>query len=93
MPRYRDPYEKGRLIIQFQIDFPKNGEIDVKKLGELEKHLPPRMPVDVPKDAEEHLLADIDPSSNRRRGGYGRGGSNSDDEDMPRGQRVQCANQ
>jgi len=94
MPRYRDPYEKGRLIIQFQIDFPKNGDIDVKKLTELEKHLPPRMPVVVPKDAEEHLLADIDPSSSKRRGGYGRGGPNSDDEDMQSGpQRVQCANQ
>lgn len=92
MPRYRDPYEKGRLIIQFQIDFPKNGDIDVKKLADLEKFLPPRMPVDVPKDAEEHLLTDIDPTQ-KRRGGYGMGGSNSDDEDMPRGQRVQCANQ
>ena len=94
MPRYKDPYEKGRLIIQFDVEFPKNGEIDPKKLAELEKYLPPRQKVDIPIDAEEHNLVEYEPTHGRRgRGGRGGQTMESDDEDMPRGQRVQCANQ
>lgn len=92
MPMYKNFYEKGRLIIQFNINFPKKGEIDVRKIGDLEKVLPPRIAVDVPANAEEHTLADIDPSY---RGGR-RSGNDYEgmDEDMPQGaRRVQCANQ
>lgn len=89
MPMYKNPYEKGRLIIQFNVEFPKPGQIDAKKIGELEKNLPPRAPVEIPVDAEEHMLVDIDPSYSRRGGAH-----DEDEEDYPRGaQRVQCANQ
>jgi len=89
MPMYRNPYEKGRLIIQFSVEFPKSGDIDVKKISELEKVLPPRMVVEVPDNAEEHTLVAIDTSTRNRRGH-----DEAMDEDQPQGaRRVQCASQ
>lgn len=38
MPHYRNPFEKGRLIIQFAVDFPKQLSPDV--IPQLEKLLP-----------------------------------------------------
>lgn len=89
MPMYKNPFEKGRLVIHFNIEFPKKGDIDSKKLVELEKNLPAKAPVNIPVDAEEHILCDIDPSyRNRRQTG------DDYDEDMPQGaRRVQCASQ
>lgn len=40
MPHYRNPFEKGRLIIQFSVEFPKQLSPDV--IPQLEKLLPPR---------------------------------------------------
>ena len=42
MPIYRDPFEKGRLIIQFQVKFPPNKYFTSKAIESLEKVLPPR---------------------------------------------------
>lgn len=90
MPMYKNPFEKGRLIINFNVKFPQNGEIDLKKITELEKILPAKAKVEATKDAEEHTLVDLDPS-------YERSKRNEEymDEDggMPNGRRVQCANQ
>lgn len=51
MPQYKNPFEKGRLIIQFQIVFPE--KIPQIIVADLEKCLPPRPRVDIPIDAEE----------------------------------------
>jgi len=93
MPVYRDPFTKGRLIIQFSVNFPQKNFIPAKSIELLEKILPPRKEVIVPNDAEECHLQDFDPSS--RNQGYGRRSEayDSDDEQHPGGQRVQCANQ
>jgi len=89
MPMYKNPFEKGRLIIQFSIKFPQSGEIDLKKIGELEKILPPKAKCEIPADAEEYTLVDLDPAAERNR----RHDEQMDD-DMPQGaRRVQCANQ
>lgn len=50
MPIYGDPLEKGRLVIDFQIKFPKDGWIAPKELLTLEKCLPP---------CEKYVIADI----------------------------------
>jgi len=99
MPMYKNPYEKGRLIITFNVTFPENGDIPTHKIEELERVLPERPQLVVPIDAEEHSIIDIDPSFNKR-GGRGRGGAMDEDMDeegfaggMPGGRRVQCANQ
>lgn len=88
---YKNPFEKGRLIINFNVKFPQNGEIEVKKLGELEKLLPPRIKVEIPADSDEHTLIDLDPAKERskKQDEY-----MDEDGHMPHGaKRVQCANQ
>jgi hypothetical protein len=88
---YKNPFEKGRLIIQFSVKFPENGEIDAKKIIELEKILPPKQKVDIPADSEQHDLIDLDPAYERskRQDEY-----MDEDGPMPHGaKRVQCANQ
>jgi len=92
MPMYRDPFEKGRLIIQFGVTFPRNNFLPAKSMDILEKVLPAREEVIVPDGAEECNLQDYDPST------HSRGNSrvhheayDSDDEGGHGGQRVQCA--
>jgi len=89
MPMYKNPFEKGRLIINFNVKFPENNAFDSKKILELEKILPAKTKVDIPMEGEEHNLVDLDPAQERskRQDAYM-------DEDMPHGaKRVQCANQ
>ena len=89
MPMYKNPFEKGRLIINFNVKFPENNAFDSKKILELEKILPAKTKVDIPMEGEEHNLVDLDPAHERskRQDAYM-------DEDMPHGaKRVQCANQ
>ena len=50
MPTYKSPFEKGRLVIHFNIKFPEDNWLDPKKLHLLEKLLPPR---------EKHVAADL----------------------------------
>lgn len=88
---YKNPFEKGRLIINFNVKFPESGDIDVKKIGELEKALPPRQKVAIPADSEEHTLIDLDPAyeKSKRQDEY-----MDEDGQMPHGaKRVNCANQ
>ena len=40
MPTYRNPFEKGKLIIQFSVDFPESLPPSVAQ--KLEKILPPK---------------------------------------------------
>jgi DnaJ family protein A protein 1 len=40
MPQYRNPFEKGRLIIQFSVEFPRQLSQDI--IPQLENLLPPR---------------------------------------------------
>ncbi|KAK2114909.1 hypothetical protein P7K49_005534, partial [Saguinus oedipus] len=46
MPIYHRPYEKGRLIIEFKVNFPENGFLSPDKLPLLEKLLPERKEVE-----------------------------------------------
>jgi len=98
MPTHRNPYDKGRLIIQFSVKFPE--KIDPANVGKLEALLPAREPVQIPSTAEECMLMDVDPS---QMPGKSRGGSSShngnvydDDDDERHGhgpQGVQCQTQ
>lgn len=54
MPQYKNPFEKGRLIVQFQVVFPE--KIPQMIIPELEKCLPPRPLVNIPIDAEECIM-------------------------------------
>lgn len=65
MPMYRDPCSRGKLIIQFIVNFPKT--IDPAIIPTLEQCLPPREEVIIPDGAEDCLLLDLDPEQESRR--------------------------
>ena len=88
MPMYKNPFEKGRLIIQFKVKFPESNWISPEKLPELEKILPARIEVIIPDDSEEVTLVDPEVAAQQRphKNAY-----DSDEDDGMQGQRVQCA--
>lgn len=65
MPQYKNPFEKGRLIIQFLVHFPS--QIDPSIVARLEELLPPRLEVMIPDNAEEVSLIELDPEQEARR--------------------------
>merc|ERR1712127_63445 len=90
MPMYKNPFEKGRLIIVFNVIFPEKNDIDLTTIKSLEKCLPAKPKVDIPMDHEEHTLIDLDPAQERSK----RADAMEDDGGMGGGaKRVQCANQ
>jgi DnaJ homolog subfamily A member 1 len=82
LPEFKNPFEKGRLIVQFNVIFPASLPMEV--IPALEQNLPPRPVINIPPTAEECNLIDYDPhaESQRRRAqeaydeddGYHRGG-------------------
>ncbi|CAG7717492.1 unnamed protein product [Allacma fusca] len=87
MPIQRNPQEKGRLIVQFNVNFPKSLNLDL--VPQLESCLPPRNEVIIPDDAEEVTLREFDPKTNQRRGRE----AYYEDDDEPRSHGVQCQSQ
>lgn len=63
MPQYKNPFEKGRLIIQFELVFP--AAIPAEVVPQLERCLPKRPVVQVPADAEECVLTSIEEKRQR----------------------------
>ncbi|NXW39259.1 DNJA1 protein, partial [Phaetusa simplex] len=60
MPIYRRPYEKGRLIIEFRVNFPESGFLSSDKLSLLEKLLPTRQEIEETEEMEQVDLVDFD---------------------------------
>lgn len=97
MPFFRDAMSHGNLYIQFEVEFPKKNQL--KNVEELKKILP--VPKDLITDFDKNkveYLEDYDETSTNSNAAGGRSrhghGDDDDDEDgMPRGQRVQCAQQ
>ncbi|XP_075582914.1 dnaJ homolog subfamily A member 1 isoform X4 [Pelecanus crispus] len=87
MPIYRRPYEKGRLIIEFRVNFPESGFLSSDKLSLLEKLLPTRQEIEETEEMEQVDLVDFDPSQKRKH--HYNGEVYEDDEHHPRGG-VQC---
>merc|ERR1712107_457215 len=72
------PFEKGKLIIQFNVEFPDS--IDPAIVPKLEKLLPAKEEPMIPEDHEEVNMQDFDPESDRRQ----RSSMHDEDEDhMP----------
>jgi len=99
MPQYKNPFNKGNLYIQFNVEFPKPGSLTDKKLQQLEQILPPRKPVPkMTEEMEQVELKPYEPSQQKGRRQGGRQGEAYEDEDEDDehghgGQRVQCAQQ
>jgi len=93
MPYYKDAMGQGNLYIEFNVEFPKKGEMT--NIDQLQKILPvPKTQTSSDKN-KVVLLEDFDESTQNTNAEGGRARANEDDdEDMPRnGQRVQCAQQ
>ena len=63
MPTYRNPFEKGRLIIQFSVAFPES--IEPAMADALAKALPASEEPMVPDDHEEVDMHHFDPEADR----------------------------
>ncbi|XP_018431238.1 PREDICTED: dnaJ homolog subfamily A member 1-like [Nanorana parkeri] len=70
MPKYRDPFEKGDLIIQFQVKFPEPGWMPTDRLQELQGLFPSQSKPDLPDITEDVNLTDYNPSEDHRREAY-----------------------
>ncbi|XP_043935730.1 dnaJ homolog subfamily A member 1-like isoform X2 [Protopterus annectens] len=88
MPIYRDPFEKGQLIIQFQVRFPASGWLPQHKLSELRTLFPPTDEPVVTEDMEEVNLVKFDHTTENRHH-YGKQVYEEDEYLEPR-QHVQC---
>ncbi|ORX88028.1 hypothetical protein BCR32DRAFT_262204 [Anaeromyces robustus] len=90
MPTYRRPFDKGNLIINFEVEFPDASWYTPEKASLLETALPSRKQDSIPKDAivDEVTLSDVDTSRNRSGDRYAR--RDDMDEEQPG---VQCATQ
>lgn len=94
MPHYRNPFEKGRLLIQFNVVFPAN--IEPSMAEALSKILPPVEEPMVPDDHDEVDMNDYDPDNDRQQHRRGHGGGYEDDDEEGHGHHgpgVQCASQ
>merc|ERR1719422_1953367 len=78
MPTYRNPFEKGKLIIQFNVEFPES--LDPAVVPKLEKLLPPKEEPMIPEEHEEVNMQEFDPEADRRQ----RRSAMEDDEDHMR---------
>ncbi|XP_056403314.1 dnaJ homolog subfamily A member 1-like isoform X2 [Hyla sarda] len=61
MPVYRDPFEKGNLLIHFQVKFPDPGWLPIDNLKQLQELFPSRSQPALPGDTEVVTLSNYDP--------------------------------
>eukprot|EP01135_Chromosphaera_perkinsii_P004154 Nk52_evm61s270 gene=Nk52_evmTU61s270 len=95
MPTHRNPFEKGRLFIQFDIEFPESNFTDAAGLEMLKKVLPsPEPAMNTRKgsvDMEDVEMETFDPSMHGRQKSSGsRGDAYDEDDEEMRGSGVQC---
>jgi len=90
MPYRGNPFEKGNLIIKFNVNFPSSAWANSVDMDKLRALLPsPTIPeAEMHDEAEEVMIEDFQPNTNRQQA-Y----DDSDDDNAHGGQRVQCANQ
>jgi len=92
MPYRGNPFEKGNLIIKFNVNFPTSSWANGVDMAKLRALLPqPTIPeAEMHDEAEEVMIEDFQPNTNR---GHSAAYDDSDDDGGHGGQRVQCANQ
>jgi len=91
MPQYRNPFEKGRLIVQFDVIFPPSNFLPANKLAELEALLPARPPAPIiTEHSEEVNMVELDPAHDRRNHTRGHAYDEDDDDEGAHRGGVQC---
>lgn len=96
MPFYRNPFEKGNLIMVFEIEFPQDNWATPEQLLQLKAILPqePKQKDDHMSEVEEVEIKNYVPEQHTTGDHQGRSGqSYEDDDDEHQGPRVQCGQQ
>lgn len=96
MPMHKNPFERGHLYIQFEIDFPEKNFANESQLKELETLLPNRKPFVMPQGehVEEVALFDYDANGESQASGSGfSGGEAYDEDDIHISHGVPCEHQ
>ncbi|XP_043716432.1 chaperone protein dnaJ A6-like [Telopea speciosissima] len=97
MPHHGRPFMKGRLYIQFNVEFPDSGVISLDQCRCLETILPPRSSSQLSEmeldECEETSLHDVNIDEEMRRKQQQQQQEAYDEDDEPSMPRVQCAQQ
>jgi len=88
MPTYKQPFDKGRLVVQFLVTFPET--LNTEEVKQLEQILPPKPEISIPSGAEECTLTQMDPRERRRARRQNSAGSYDDDDGSGGPRHVQC---
>ncbi|KAL5709046.1 DNAj domain protein [Ranunculus cassubicifolius] len=96
MPMYQRPFMKGKLYIHFTVEFPDS--LTPEQCKALEAVLPPKTSLEMTDmeldECEETTLHDVNIEEEmRRKQSQSQQEAYDEDEEMPGGQRVQCAQQ
>jgi len=91
MPQHRNPFEKGRLIISFEVVFPPS--LDPAMAESLGQILPAEAEPIIPDDHEEVDLNDFDPKNDRQSNHRSQYADDDDEGHGGHGQGVSCATQ
>uniref|UniRef100_A0A8C5GHK2 DnaJ homolog subfamily A member 4-like n=1 Tax=Gouania willdenowi TaxID=441366 RepID=A0A8C5GHK2_GOUWI len=89
MPLYKEPFEKGQLLIHFQVEFPEKHWLPQHLMYQLERLLPPREDVMITDEMEEVELCEANEEAEQQR--YNREAYEEDEEGPRHG--VQCQTQ
>uniref|UniRef100_A0A8C4PWH7 DnaJ heat shock protein family (Hsp40) member A4 n=1 Tax=Eptatretus burgeri TaxID=7764 RepID=A0A8C4PWH7_EPTBU len=87
MPLYRNPFEKGLMIIHFKVVFPEPRWLPENKINELRALLPSAPEPAICDDVEEVSLVDLEPSRTQN---YNGEAYDDDDDDEHNHPGVQC---
>jgi DnaJ homolog subfamily A member 2 len=97
MPQHGRPFMKGRLFVEFNVEFPEAGAFSPDQCRALEKILPRKaggqltdMEVD---QCEETIMHDVNIEEEMRRRQYQRQQEAYDEDEEDAAPRVQCAQQ
>ncbi|XP_062367399.1 dnaJ homolog subfamily A member 1-like isoform X2 [Cinclus cinclus] len=90
MPVYRSPFQKGKLILQFEVKFPEPGWLPADRLRQLQAFFPPQEEVMATEDTEEVELSDYTAHGGPGRRPYTGEAYHEDDFEDGMRQHVQC---
>lgn len=91
MPIYRNPMEKGSLVVKFDVKFPENNWVAQEKLVNLEKLLPKREEYIISDISEAVHIEDFDRHAPNMHRHHGREAYEEDDDEYgQQGRGVQC---
>lgn len=91
MPHHGNPFTKGRLFIQFKVDFPRSFSLSPTQMAAIRAALPPAPEVTLTGEEQECTIRDIDVSQFGQNDAASRQDGSDDDDDSPRGRGgVQC---